>query len=63
MTDASAQSHRHAHEHAAVGQRAAASSRINPARASLLEASAAARLLGVMIAVAALWTGVFWALH
>jgi hypothetical protein len=47
-----------AHEHAHPPRRAVA-----PMRASLLEASAVARLLGVSSAIAALWGGVYWALH
>lgn len=66
MTDATTHRHRHAHDHAAEGGargHAHDRRRIAPAPASLLEASAATRLLGVSAVLAALWAGVFWALH
>ncbi|BDV35331.1 hypothetical protein [Methylocystis iwaonis] len=64
MTDAT-QGHRHAHDHAVLRAQGLAQSadRAPPARASLLEASAVARLSGVSLAIAALWAGVYWALH
>jgi hypothetical protein len=61
MTDAT-QGHRHVHDHALLRADAHSPSGA-PARASLLEASAAARLLGVSLAIAALWAAVYWALH
>ncbi len=76
MTDATTHGHRHAHDHASgeelgvaahVHSRRAGLGRAHthaaPARASLLEASAGARLAGVSLVVALLWAGVYWALH
>jgi hypothetical protein len=64
MTDAT-QGHRHAHDHAVLHAQGRAQfvSRAAPERASLLEASAAARVFGVSFVIAALWAGVYWALH
>ncbi|WP_424361659.1 hypothetical protein [Methylocystis parvus] len=62
MTDAT--THRHAHDHASESVIGAHDhGRIAPARASLLEASAAARVTGVCLVLVALWAGVYWALH
>ncbi|WP_457796081.1 hypothetical protein [Methylocystis sp. S23] len=65
MTDATTEAHRHAHDHA-VGRahdRILIPRPIAPVPASLMESSAAARLLKVSILLAALWAGVYWALH
>jgi len=59
MTDATSQA---SHAHDLAGGHARIHAR-RPARPSPLEASAAARLLGVSIALSALWAGVYWALH
>jgi hypothetical protein len=64
MTDVSTQRHRH--DHAAAGwapDHAHEPTPTAPPRASLLETSAAARVLAVSIVCAALWAGVYWALH
>lgn len=64
MTDAT-QGHRHAHDHAVLRAQGLIqpATRATPTRASLLEASAVARLFGVSLVIAALWAGVYWALH
>lgn len=64
MTDAT-QGHRHAHDHTVLRAQGHAQfvSPAAPERASLLEASAVARLFGVSLVIAALWAGVYWALH
>jgi hypothetical protein len=70
MTDAS--THGQRHRHAADDLRRPAQSQgadlrfaaQQPAgRASLIESAAGARLFGVSFLIAALWAGVFWALH
>ncbi|QGM98233.1 hypothetical protein F7D14_12620 [Methylocystis parvus] len=65
MADATSQAHSHAHDpavgHVHAPNRVKAQKRA--ARLSLLESSATERLLGVAIALAALWAGVFWALR
>lgn len=65
MIDATTQAQRHAHDHSAGRAREGAYVRgpVAPARASLLESSAAARLLKVFLLLAALWASVYWALH
>lgn len=68
MTDATPQSHPHAHDHTVGRQHAPASvaaqrRAVRAARLSLLESSAASRLLGASVALGALWLCVFWALH
>lgn len=71
MTDATTHGHRHAHDNASGDSRDGAehgllrqgASRALPARASLLEASSGARLVGASFAAALLWAGVYWALH
>ncbi|RTL86602.1 MAG: hypothetical protein EKK29_08950 [Hyphomicrobiales bacterium] len=71
MTDATTHGHSHAHDSASGESLGAAehdrlrqaASRALPARASLLEASSGARLMGASVAAALLWAGVYWALH
>jgi hypothetical protein len=66
MTDVSTQRHRHDHDHDAAGWAPGHPHELTPAasaRASLLETSAASRVLAVSIVCAALWAGVYWALH
>ncbi|MGJ0392350.1 MAG: hypothetical protein ACR650_06260 [Methylocystis sp.] len=65
MIDAT-QGHSHAHDHLIVRAQdygRSASRAGATARPSLVEASAAGRLFGVSFVIAALWAGVYWALH
>lgn len=65
MPDATTHAHSHedglAHDHDSTPSSAPA--RLVPAGFSLIGASAWGRLLPALTAVAALWAGVYWALH
>ncbi|PPD46156.1 MAG: hypothetical protein CTY15_01920 [Methylocystis sp.] len=66
MTDATTHSHDHDHPHNSVGAadvHAAALPSAAASRSSSLEAPALARLGGLSLVLAALWAGVYWALH
>jgi hypothetical protein len=68
MTDATTHGHSHAHERAHAHDNAGAGAAPGhvhaPARGfSLIEASAGGRLLSLLLVLAALWAGVYWALH
>lgn len=78
MTDAAAHGHSHAHDHdhphgsadgranghVHAGVAAGPEQRPAPAHGfSLIEASAGGRLVSILLVLAALWAGVYWALH
>ncbi|WP_036283052.1 hypothetical protein [Methylocystis sp. ATCC 49242] len=67
MTDATSHGHSHGHSHdhghAHARLPAPVVATIGAERTSLLGLSAVGRLGGVALLLAALWAGVFWALH
>jgi hypothetical protein len=75
MTDATTHGHSHSRSHVHEHEHAHAHGPLSPAEAgpvpalpesgrfSLIEASAGGRLSFVLPALAALWAGVYWALH
>jgi hypothetical protein len=67
MTDATTNSqgrHHASHVHAhPQGAHEHSAKKLSAGRPSLIETSAAARLSGVLLLIAALWASAYWALH